>query len=59
MRGFLRCIERIFVDIMKFCQPEELAVYGRYPRRGGLDINAYRGTSNIEPCVGNERLIRQ
>ncbi len=54
-----QCIERIFVDIMKFCQPEELAVYGRYTRRGGLDINAYRGTSNIEHCVGNERLIRQ
>ena len=54
-----QCIERIFVDIMKHCQPEELAVYGRYTRRGGLDINAYRGTSNIEPCVGNERLIRQ
>jgi len=54
-----QCIERIFVDIMTQCKPEELAVYGRYTRRGGLDINAYRGTSNIKPCVGNVRLIRQ
>ena len=54
-----QCIERIFVDIMKHCQPEELAVYGRYTRRGGLDINAYRSTKNIDPCVGNVRLIRQ
>jgi len=54
-----QCIERIFVDIMRKCEPEKLAVYGRYTRRGGLDINAYRGTSNIKPCVDNIRLIRQ
>ncbi|HAT9113404.1 TPA: NADPH-dependent 7-cyano-7-deazaguanine reductase QueF, partial [Legionella pneumophila subsp. pneumophila] len=39
-----QCIERIFADIMRFCQPESLAVYGRYTRRGGLDINPIRST---------------
>lgn len=37
-----QCIERIFVDIMTQCKPEHLTVYGRYTRRGGLDINPYR-----------------
>ncbi len=33
------CVERIFVDIMRRCQPTQLSVYARYTRRGGLDIN--------------------
>ena len=37
-----QCIERIFVDIMERCKPKKLTVYGRYTRRGGLDINPYR-----------------
>ncbi|HBI21811.1 MAG TPA: NADPH-dependent 7-cyano-7-deazaguanine reductase QueF, partial [Legionella sp.] len=37
-----QCIERIFMDIMQRCKPEALTVYGRYTRRGGLDINPYR-----------------
>ncbi len=54
-----QCIERIFMDIMRHCQPEKLAVYGRFTRRGGLDINAYRGTEVIDPLANNSRLIRQ
>ncbi len=54
-----QCIERIFVNIMQACAPEALSVYGRYTRRGGLDINAYRGTMNIDPHASNTRLIRQ
>jgi 7-cyano-7-deazaguanine reductase len=53
-----QCIERIFIDIMHMCKPEELAIYGRYTRRGGLDINAYRGTSHMHK-ISNDRLIRQ
>ena len=34
-----QCVERIFNDIQRFCQPEKLSVYARYTRRGGLDIN--------------------
>ncbi|MFZ2315273.1 MAG: NADPH-dependent 7-cyano-7-deazaguanine reductase QueF [Gammaproteobacteria bacterium] len=54
-----QCIERIFVDIMKYCQPEELTVYGRYTRRGGLDINPYRSTQADFPDFINFRLVRQ
>lgn len=53
-----QCIERIFVDIIKYCQPEELTVYGRYTRRGGLDINPYR-TNKKDYKTTNNRLIRQ
>ncbi len=53
-----QCIERIFIDIMRRCTPTSLTVYGRYTRRGGLDINPYRST---EPVLhyDNVRLIRQ
>ncbi len=52
-----QCVERIWVDIMKFCQPEKLSVYARYTRRGGLDINPFR--SNFEKKKENPRLSRQ
>lgn len=38
------CVERIFCDILRRCQPEELTVFARYTRRGGLDINPLRST---------------
>lgn len=53
-----QCIERIFMDIMKYCQPQSLTVYGRYTRRGGVDINPIRSTkSNIQ--IPKIRLTRQ
>ena len=52
-----QCVERIFVDLMRHCQPEKLTVYARYTRRGGLDINPFR--SNFETHVENLRLARQ
>jgi 7-cyano-7-deazaguanine reductase len=54
-----QCIERIYMDIMKHCKPEELTVYGRYTRRGGLDINPYRSSKKTEFENMNFRLIRQ
>ncbi len=54
-----QCIERIFVDILTHCNPEELSVYGRYTRRGGLDINPYRSTTKADFAGKNRRLIRQ
>lgn len=54
-----QCIERIFMDIMRQCQPRELIVYGRYTRRGGLDINPYRCTPHCEILDENIRLFRQ
>jgi 7-cyano-7-deazaguanine reductase len=37
-----QCVERIFMDILRQCKPNKLAVYARYTRRGGLDINPWR-----------------
>lgn len=51
------CVERIFMDIMKHCAPEKLFVYGRYTRRGGLDINPYR--ANYPVTADNTPLCRQ
>ncbi|MDN3680023.1 NADPH-dependent 7-cyano-7-deazaguanine reductase QueF [Vibrio tapetis subsp. quintayensis] len=53
-----QCVERIFTDIMQYCQPTTLTVYARYTRRGGLDINPYRSTSTVMPTQ-NLRLARQ
>lgn len=54
-----QCVERIFIDIMKYCHPASLSVYGRFTRRGGLDINAYRSSDPDLKHVNNIRLCRQ
>ncbi len=53
------CVERIFCDVMAQCQPRSLAVYARYTRRGGLDINPYRATPDRAPWAPEGRTIRQ
>ncbi|GAB6264224.1 NADPH-dependent 7-cyano-7-deazaguanine reductase QueF [Photobacterium sp. R1] len=53
-----QCVERIFTDLLHFCQPELLTVYARYTRRGGLDINPYRTNQGKTPS-DNDRLARQ
>ncbi len=53
------CVERIFSDLLQYCECESLSVYARYTRRGGLDINPYRATfdkSKVAPLI---RTIRQ
>lgn len=52
-----QCVERIFNDLWRFCQPEQLSVYARYTRRGGLDINPWRSNVAFEP--DHSRLARQ
>jgi 7-cyano-7-deazaguanine reductase len=52
------CVERIFLDLQRECAPSRLAVYARYTRRGGLDINPFRATPG-EPMPGNPRTVRQ
>jgi 7-cyano-7-deazaguanine reductase len=52
------CVERIFMDLVHECAPTRLAVYARYTRRGGLDINPYRATSG-GTVPGNPRTVRQ
>jgi 7-cyano-7-deazaguanine reductase len=53
-----QCVERIFMDILRQCKPDALAVYARYTRRGGLDINPFR-TSFTQGAPGNVRTARQ
>jgi 7-cyano-7-deazaguanine reductase len=53
-----QCVERIFMDVLRQCKPTKLAVYARYTRRGGLDINPWRANfSTGKP--GNLRSARQ
>ncbi|MBV2180387.1 MAG: NADPH-dependent 7-cyano-7-deazaguanine reductase QueF [Castellaniella sp.] len=52
------CVEKIYGEIMARCAPDELLVYARYTRRGGLDINPWR--ANFQPDeVGQTRTLRQ
>ena len=53
-----QCVERIYMDIMKQCNPEVLTVYARYTRRGGLDINPIRSSKPVKDVM-NGRLFRQ
>ncbi|MGN8134109.1 NADPH-dependent 7-cyano-7-deazaguanine reductase QueF [Paraburkholderia sp. 22099] len=53
-----QCVEKIFIDVLKACKPVKLAVYARYTRRGGLDINPFRTNYNL-PMPDNMRLARQ
>lgn len=52
-----QCVENIFMHIWERCQPENLSVYARYVRRGGLDINPFRSSDLSE--IDNLRLSRQ
>ena len=51
------CVERMFLDILERCGAEQLTVYARYQRRGGIDINPFR--SNFETTAPNTRIWRQ
>ncbi len=44
---------------MRQCQPKSLSVYGRYTRRGGLDINPFRTTDKPYRRHQEGRLLRQ
>ena len=43
-----QCVERIFHDVLTHCRPSSLSVEARYTRRGGLDINPWRATADME-----------
>lgn len=53
-----QCAERVFMDLMAHCGCQQLSVYARYTRRGGLDINPFRATPG-SPLPDNPRLPRQ
>lgn len=52
-----QCVERIWMDIARRCEPTRLSVYARYTRRGGLDINPWRSSDPGSPA--NPRGARQ
>ncbi|MFV0283051.1 MAG: NADPH-dependent 7-cyano-7-deazaguanine reductase QueF [Castellaniella sp.] len=52
------CVEKIYGEIMQRCAPEELLVYARYTRRGGLDINPWRA-SHQPTDISKSRTLRQ
>jgi 7-cyano-7-deazaguanine reductase len=54
-----QCVERIFMDILRQCRPQKLAVYARYTRRGGLDINPWRSNFSTAQRPPNLRNARQ
>lgn len=54
-----QCVERIFMDIFNNCRPQKLAVYARYTRRGGLDINPWRSNFTSKQSPSNLRNARQ
>ncbi len=53
-----QCVERIYTDIWQRCKPTTLAVFARYTRRGGVDINPFR-TSHPQAIPINVRSARQ
>lgn len=54
-----QCVERIFMDILRQCRPQKLAVYARYTRRGGLDINPWRSNFSTGQKPSTLRSARQ
>jgi 7-cyano-7-deazaguanine reductase len=50
-------VEQIFVDLQACCRPEQLTIFGRFLRRGGIDISPFR--SNVEEVAPVMRLSRQ
>ena len=54
-----QCVERIFMDILRQCKPQKLAVYARYTRRGGIDINPWRSNFSTGQRPSNGRNARQ
>lgn len=53
-----QCVERVFCDVLERCRPRELAVWARYTRRGGLDINPFR--AGRPGLIADERMeVRQ
>ncbi len=39
------CVESIYTDLWQQFKPDQLTVYARYVRRGGLDINPWRSNT--------------
>jgi 7-cyano-7-deazaguanine reductase len=53
------CVERIFCDLQQYCRPQSLSVEANFLRRGGLDINPVRASSDSINCMLLPRYNRQ
>lgn len=57
------CIEKIYIELLEYCKLEQLTVYAKYTRRGGIDINPYRSSRmDFDPEIivsSIDRFIRQ
>jgi 7-cyano-7-deazaguanine reductase len=53
-----QCVEQIVMDMREYCHPQELTVFARFLRRGGLDINPLR-SSALPVLSDNIREVRQ
>lgn len=53
------CAERIFRDLYRCIEPNELHLAMNFLRRGGLDINVYRSTEPVTSDRVNPRRLRQ
>lgn len=53
------CVERIYCDLMRRCRPSSLSVEANFLRRGGLDINPVRSSSDSVNYVLLPRYNRQ
>lgn len=53
------CVERIYCDILQRCRPQSLSVEANFLRRGGLDINPVRASSDSINYVLLPRYNRQ
>jgi 7-cyano-7-deazaguanine reductase len=53
------CVERIYCDVLQRCRPQSLSVEANFLRRGGLDINPVRATSEMMDYVLYPRYNRQ
>lgn len=51
------CTEQIFSDLIEYCECDQLQIFARFTRRGGIDINCYRTTDSSIPT--SARLARQ
>ena len=52
------CIEQIFVDITNICKPNLLSVFGRFTRRGGIEITPIAQITRFSSHVALERAIK-
>ncbi len=52
-----QCVERIYCDLQRHFKLDELTVFARYTRRGGLDINPFRSSHHKTAPLG--RTLRQ